>query len=392
MKIQSIAVFLLFPGIVLISGCADEIDAEAQTETAHVHSDGEEHDHSDDLAILPVPAEEGPWPSAVAEEKTFDFGTMPVGGEKEHAFVIRNDGEADLQLMAGEPTCKCTAFELGLKTVKPGEETTLLVRWLGKAKDDSFQHGGPVYTNDPKRKEIRFVVKGIVDTLFDVFPDRVWSIGTVNAKTGGTMQGVVISRVHDDFEITDIACKSPHISTVVSPAPPHILEQYQGRCGYTIDVTFSPDAPPGLAEEDLTLKLSRSDGPVKVLVRAKMAGPVRVLPSPGVTFDNMVNGLKLGQFPTNKGRKAELTLLVDTSEMSEPFAATSIDTSPGFVKAELKHVAQLSDERSRYKLLISIPPGIPRTERDRSSPGLVDIQTNHPSGQTLKLKLSFKAF
>ena len=73
-----------------------------------------------------------------------------------------------------------------------------------------------------------------------------------------------------------------------------------------------------------------------------MAGPIRILPTPGVTFDRTVNGLKLGQFPTNKGRQVELTLLVDTSEMTEPFATTSVDTSPGFVKAELVPAGQLS--------------------------------------------------
>jgi hypothetical protein len=394
MKIKLFAIFLLLHGVVSISGCANEAASEPRAETEHDHSDDDtdDHDHSSENQPPPVPSRQGPWPSAVAEEKTFDFGTMPVGGENEHAFVIRNDGDADLQLVAGEPTCKCTAFELSETTIKPGEEGTLFVKWAGKAKDDSFQHGGPVYTNDPKRQEIRFVVMGIVDMDFDIFPAQVWSIGNLSTKTGGAMQAVVVSRVYKEFEITDIEYESQYISTAISPAPQHVLDKFQGICGYTIDVELSPEIPPGLMEETLTLKLDRSDTPIDVMLRANMAGPIRILPTPGVTFDRMVNGLKLGQFPTNKGRQVELTLLVDTSDMTEPFAATSVDTSPGFVKAELIAAGQLAGGRSRYKLVVSVPPGVPRTERTRSSPGLVEIQTNHPSGQAIRIKISFKAF
>jgi hypothetical protein len=394
MKIQLIAVFLLLPGGVSISGCANEAASEPRAETEHDHSDDgtADHNHSSENQLPPVPSKQAPWPSAIAEEKTFDFGTMPVGGENEHAFAIRNEGDADLQLLAGEPTCKCTAFELSETTIKPGEEGTLLVRWAGKAKDDSFQHGGPVYTNDPKRQEIRFVVKGIVDTDFDVFPAQVWPISNVSPKTGGAMQAVVVSRIYKEFNITDLVCESQYISTAISPAPQQALDEFQGISGYMINVKLSPEIPPGLMEESLTLTLDRADAPIEVMLRAHMAGPIRILPTPGVTFDSMVNGLKLGQFPTNKGRQVELTLLVDTSDMTESFTATSVDTSPGFIKAELVPAGQLAGGRSRYKLVVSVPPGIPRTERTRSSPGLVEMQTNHPSGQAIRIKLSFKAF
>ncbi len=392
MKILLIAVCSLGTGIVLISGCAEEAASGPQSSANHDHSDGASTHNEDTKSEPPVPSEQGPWPSAVVAETTYEFGSMPIGGELEHAFVIRNEGDADLHLVAGEPTCKCTAFELSTTTVRPGEEGNLLVRWVGKAKDDKFQHGGSVYTNDPTKKELRFSVTGIVDKEFDLFPEKEWMVGSLNAETGGKMQALIASRVFKEFEITAIDCKSPYVSTVVKSATQEILADVKAICGYTIDVTVSPDAPPGLMEESLTLKLDRVEEPIRVTVRARKAGPIQILPTPGVTFDKTVNGLKLGQFPTREGRQAELTLLVDTSEMSEPFTATTIETSPSFITAKLEAGAPLVGERSRYKLVIRIPPGVPRMERDRSSPGVVDIQTNHPSGQAIKLKVSFKTF
>ena len=393
MKILLIAA-VFAPGIVLISGCAEEPASDPQSSAKHDHTDGDgaHHEDGDHKGELPVPSEVGPWPSAVAEETTFNFGSMPIGGELEHAFVIRNDGDADLHLLAGEPTCKCTAFELSTTTVKPNEEGSLLVRWVGKLKDDEFQHGGPVYTNDPKNREMRFSVKGVVDKEFDLYPEGNWTVGNVSAGTEGTMQALVASRIHKEFDITAIDCQSQYVSTVVTPATQEKLAEVKAIFGYTVDVTVSPEIPPGLMEESLALKIDRVEKPIQVTVRANKAGPIQILPTPGVAFDRTVNGLKLGQFPTHKGRQAELTLLVDTSKMSEPFAATSIETSPGFVTAKLEAGASLAGGRSRYKLIIRIPPGIPRMERSRSSPGVIDIQTNHPSGQAIKLKISFKAF
>ncbi|MDG1894324.1 MAG: DUF1573 domain-containing protein [Fuerstiella sp.] len=394
MKILLSAIVVCVPGTLLISGCADEDALGPHTETAHDHAnDGStNHDDSTSTNSALVPAKEGPWPTVVADEDTFNFGSMAVGGEQEHAFVIRNEGQGDLNLVAGEPTCKCTAFELSRETVKPGEEGTLLVRWIGKFKDDAFQHGGSVYTNDPAKSEIKFSVKGIVDTDFELLPTSLWRVGEVSKESGGTMQAFVGSRIHKEFEITAIDCESQYVSTVVTRASQETLTKVDAISGYTIDVMVSSDMPPGLLEEELELKLDRTDSPFRVTITAKKDGPIRILPTPGVALDRTVNGLKLGQFPTNKGRRAELTLLVDTSGMSEPFAATSVESSPSFVKAKLVAAGDLPGGRSRHKLIIEIPPGIARMERDRATPGLIDMQTNHPSGQAIKLKLSFKAF
>ncbi|MCP4508652.1 MAG: DUF1573 domain-containing protein, partial [Fuerstiella sp.] len=136
MKILLVAVFLSGAGIVLICGCAEEAASGPQNAAKHDHSDHADAHHEDgsNNGAPPIPSKQGPWPSAVTNVRTFDFGSMAVGDEREHSFVIRNEGDADLHLLAGEPTCKCTAFELSSTTVKPGEEASLLVRWVGKMK------------------------------------------------------------------------------------------------------------------------------------------------------------------------------------------------------------------------------------------------------------------
>ena len=50
---------------------------------------------------IPVPPKHGPFAKAVVTgEPLFDFGVMEQGQKGEHQFVIRNEGEAPLQLVA----------------------------------------------------------------------------------------------------------------------------------------------------------------------------------------------------------------------------------------------------------------------------------------------------
>lgn len=340
----------------------------------------------------PRASEKGPWPKAVADESEFKFGSMQVGSEKEHEFVIRNEGEADLHLKAGQPTCKCTAFELADKVVPPGEQTTLLVRWVGKFKDDNFQHGGPVFTDDPEHTELRFNVGGIVDAAFELYPEDVWSIGGVSGTAGASIEAMILSRVYDEFSVTEIKSDSPYIQTAIRDASPAVLQGVRGKKGYVIEVHATPDMPPGHLETRVHISTDKDDSPMSVTVRASKSGPVRLLPLPGVAFSENTGGLRLGQFPASQGRKAELMVLADQEGMDGPLELTSIESNPSFVRVEMTPMGAAAEGKGRYKLSVEIPPGIPRGSRDTQNPGTIDMQTNHPSGQVLNLRFVYKAF
>ncbi|MEZ6132541.1 MAG: DUF1573 domain-containing protein [Planctomycetaceae bacterium] len=340
----------------------------------------------------PVASEVGPWPQAVADETEFNFGRMSVGNELEHNFVIRNEGEADLILQAGEPTCKCTAFELSSTSVKPGESAELLVRWKGKFKDNSFQHGGPVYTNDPERSEVRFSVMGIVDADIDVLPNELWSVGTVTDTSPGTMQAVVLSRVHEKISITDIKSDSKYVTAEAVVVPPEKMGEYDALTAWYINVTVSPEMPPGVLEEELHITADCEDHPVTVKVTAQKSGPIRVLPTPGVVWVDSANGLKMEQFPAKEGREVHLNLLVEEAEDAESLQFTSVKSIPAFIEVGLEKIGRVGKDKARYRLSVRIPPGIPRSSRESADPGKIEIQTNHPSGQTLLIKVTYKAF
>jgi hypothetical protein len=341
---------------------------------------------------LPVPSESGPWPRLTFEQTDFNFGRMQVGDELEHTFIIRNEGEAELELLAGNPTCKCTAFRLASEKVAPGEETTLLVRWVGKFRDPSFQHGGPIYSNDPKNESVTFTVRGIVDAAFDMLPTGTWDAGEVRPNSPTTFSAAIFSNVHEDFEVTSLDCKSEHVTLEAIPLDPVRLTEIKGIAGYEIKVTIDPTIKAGLFEDEVLISTNKSDKPQKVFIKARREGNIRLLATPGVAWSPNTRGLSLGQFAATEGRSAKLLLLVDETGMTEPFALGEITADPPFMTVSMEPAGAKSDNMGKYFLTVTIPPGAPRISRDRETPATVKIQTNLPNGEAIDLRARFRIF
>ena len=64
-----------------------------------------------------------------AEFTRYDPGYMQVGDTQQHTFVVRNIGNAPLQLTPGQPSCKCTVSEFSTEPVPPGESREVLLTW-----------------------------------------------------------------------------------------------------------------------------------------------------------------------------------------------------------------------------------------------------------------------
>src|SRR5215213_8688582 len=80
--------------------------------------------------VVPVNDVMKPQPKIVVEGGTvFNFGMMQVGDTQKHVFVLRNIGNAPLELTAGEPSCKCTISEFSSEPVMPGESREVLLTW-----------------------------------------------------------------------------------------------------------------------------------------------------------------------------------------------------------------------------------------------------------------------
>ncbi|MFM7059112.1 MAG: DUF1573 domain-containing protein [Planctomycetota bacterium] len=347
------------------------------------------------VSDLPVPSPTGPWPIAEAAELVFSFGRMPVRSTNSHSFTIQNTGEADLQLKAGTTTCKCTTFGFGAdpknaeKTavVAPGKSVSLLMNWKsGDVADRAFRHGGEVHTNDPRNPLIKLAVEGAVEIPFEVMPQYFWDFGAVYQEPAQFAAGLG-SRLHDAFQIQSVSSPSGLVQVMIQPMSPEELGRDHFASGYSLNATVSAEIPPGLFQEELEIVTSVQPEPIRITVRARKYGALRIQAIAGTTFNSDTMSLQLGSFKAAEGREARVLLIVDEKDMQEPFKVEVAEADPAFLKVELQPVGMPSGTVHRYILALRIPPGRPVVQKTETNPGRIRLSTNHPSGDGLSLGL-----
>ena len=87
-------------------------------------------------------------------EPVKDYGTVAKGEKLDWAFLVKNTGDADLQIIAAKPGCGCTVADFD-KVIKPGETGKVT------AHVDTTAFAGPIAktvtleTNDPDHADRR---------------------------------------------------------------------------------------------------------------------------------------------------------------------------------------------------------------------------------------------
>lgn len=340
------------------------------------------------IGPLPVASEKGPWPKVVVDSTNFAFGRMQVNSARTHTFEIRNEGDADLELLAGQPTCKCTTFDVREKVVKPGQSTLLDIQWkAGPGPDVAFRHGGPVYTNDPKQPEINFAVEGAIEMPYEIMPAQ-WSFGSLSADQTKTISGVIMTRLFDKFDITSVESDSGKITVTPSEMTPSQKAADTAIFGYQLTMELDKDLPAGEFVDEVQIHVSTQEEPLIIPVRATKFGLIRMTPMEGLNFDPESLELNLGSFSSARGRpEAKLMLIVDQKDMTEEFAFVEKEVDPPFVKVELKPQGTPSGTVRRYVLSMSVPPGRPHVQRTPTNPGKIRLKTNLPSGEVIAMDL-----
>lgn len=395
LRIHVIALSLLMAGV---AGCgegptepsfAERIKAAKVDPVLVTHGD---HNHDEDY---PVPSATGPWPKAVVLAPVFMFGTMRVGEDNSHDFVVTNEGDADLLLKTGKTTCKCTRFGFGAveetakkdAVVKPGESITLTMNWNGgKVADRGFRHGGDLFTNDPENKTIKLAVEGAVEMPYDIQPG-VWAVGNVYDAQPTKLRATIGSKLFSSLEIESLTSPSGLVKLTSGSFTPEDRATGGFLSGVSVNVEVSPKIPAGLFSEEVVIKLVQESEPLTVLVTARKQGVIRLQPMAGTMYDADRMQLRLGSFPASEGREATMLMVLDEKDMSEPLKITQIKADPAFVTASMSPIGEPSGTVHRYMLKIIVPPGRPHVQRTESKPGEVAISTNHSSGETLNLSL-----
>lgn len=333
----------------------------------------------------------GPWPIAEAEAKKFNFGRMPVGDAiGTHTFTLKNTGDAELILKAGQATCQCTTFSVENERVPPGGETQVTLKWKVKTANSNFRHGGPVYTNDPKNRELLFEVEGTIDEAVVVEPGLVWSVGQLSEGAASTFGVSIASRVYEKFKIESITAGSPYVHFDFRPLTDREMSAESWLSGYSLIVTVDGNVPPGTFEDTAVLKLDVLEDTRSFKIQGTRFGAIRFLPTPGERFDPENQLLTLGRFRAAEGRKSKVMLIVDHTNSSEPLEISDIQTVPPFLKVSLEPEGQRVKNTQRYLLNFEVPPGKPKFDSAMEQ-AIFKAATNHRDFRQIQVFLNFSS-
>lgn len=98
-------------------------------------------------------------PKLVIDKKIHDFGTGESGDIFNAEFKFTNEGKTDLKLLELYPDCACVQVDLTKNVLKPGESTTVKMRY-----DSGIKHGKStqsiwIVSNDPTEPERHIYLK-----------------------------------------------------------------------------------------------------------------------------------------------------------------------------------------------------------------------------------------
>jgi hypothetical protein len=337
----------------------------------------------------PSIAPQGPYPKAVADETEYNFGTLRMGAEGKHDYVIRNEGEADLVLVARkeDTTCSCTFGELSSDgAVKPGESVTVTLQFKIKAPNPEFRHRAIVRTNDPEHKQIELVVSGAVDDSVKIGPTPHWALGEMSASEPSVVSGEVFSTVVDRFEILSMTPGKETTKVDWAPMTAEELAEKEYKSGYRVTATVSPDVPLGAYSDTVKIKTSEEAmGEMSFTVTGSRKGPLEFF---GPQYHPEANAILMGEFPAAAGKEVSLSVFVQNFD--EELKLEDVKQEFNSVQVTLEKDEKFAGKKRRYYLKIKVPPG-PAQDRHRKKSEKVDLFFNHPAARQIRLIVDFLA-
>lgn len=133
----------------------------------------------------------------------FDFGVMRRNASAKHKFVLKNAGDAPLELEVTGSTCKCTVGTLKDTVLEPGESTEVELEWTAKTGVGSFGQSANLKTNDPLQGEVSLGVNGRVIDVVAAEP-AAWNLGDVAATEPIELKTTIFNHASDKITISKI--------------------------------------------------------------------------------------------------------------------------------------------------------------------------------------------
>jgi hypothetical protein len=92
----------------------------------------------------------------------WDFGRVKEGRLLEHDFTFKNTGNKTINIKDVTTSCGCTVSEVKQKILRPGESTTIKVKFNSQGYSGEVSQYVYVHTDEPQEPVKKFTIKARV--------------------------------------------------------------------------------------------------------------------------------------------------------------------------------------------------------------------------------------
>lgn len=306
-------------------------------------------------------------PRAVLPEPNYDAGKVAKGESIVHDFVIRNDGEAPLQITDVRPACGCTVADYD-KTIAPGETGKIHATLDSSTFDGPISKSITVLTNDPVNPKLTLAVKATVQPYLFIQPGYARFVQAQQSEPGSVKQ-ILFTTTFDDLQILGIESPYPFLDVSYREAKEEDepREHGVGR-QWVVELTLDyARAPVGTLAEYVTI---RTNHPDQAVLRLPVSGFVR--PMIAVT----PTAADFGEIKLDQEQKASMLI---HSFATEAVQVTSAETDVEGVELSVKPV----EEGRKYNLYVTLSPEMPKGPFE----GTIEIKTDSKKTPTITVPL-----
>jgi hypothetical protein len=292
-------------------------------------------------------------PKAQVVEPAYNFGTALSGPPLDHVFMIKNVGNAPLEIRNVSASCGCTAAKPSKNILAPGEVAT-----ISASIDTRFEQGHnlsvvTLTTNDPANPALQLKIEGVIKPQVAAQPMDI-DFGNVN-HGGAPVREVIVSDMigGPGFAVKSVKNDSPYIKVTESA-------RTDGKPGALLHVALSPSMSPGPISDTLRIETSRA--PLRVAILGLVTGDLVVKP----------NQVSFGILSHHQGAVRIVRL---TNQGSRTIKVLGVDSTSDSVFAQVAPVTPGKE----YKLTVALRPNTP----DGQIRGALTIRTDDPQQTTL---------
>jgi len=174
-------------------------------------------------------------PELAVVESNYNFGTVSQGKKVQHNFVIRNSGDAILQIKELNASCGCTAAKPSSSLIPPGKSAEIQVIFDTANFSGKVQKSVSVVTNAGRSPNFTLNLDGNIVEELQVAP-RQLSLGPVKPGVAKQASVTVTNRGANSVKLLSVSANSTslQIKAVIKKA-----ELKPGETG-TIDLAITP--------------------------------------------------------------------------------------------------------------------------------------------------------